>query len=80
MDKSELTKEEKNAIASLKRLAKRWPSSLRLICVDGGDLAIVKRGISDRDFMDSVDIDVQPCAMLRDIHGEHNEFGKKPIR
>lgn len=31
----ELTKEEKNAIASLKRLAKRWPDSLWLFAGSG---------------------------------------------
>ncbi len=31
----DLTKEEKNAIASLKRLAKRWPETLWLLAADG---------------------------------------------
>lgn len=32
---SDLTKEERLAIASLKRLAKRWPKSLDLWAMDG---------------------------------------------
>ncbi len=31
-----MTKEEKNAIKTLKRLAKRWPKSLWLFAVSGG--------------------------------------------
>lgn len=39
--KFDLTKEEKNAINTLKRLAKRWPESLWLFST-GGDLSVMK--------------------------------------
>lgn len=39
----ELTKEEKAAIKSLKRLAKRWPSSLWIFAGSSGGLTIIKK-------------------------------------
>ena len=77
MDETKLTRDEKNAIASLKRLANRWPGTLRMIVIDGGDLTICKYGVSCDDVCEIVDIDVQPCCVLTDIHGEQNEFGNK---
>jgi len=37
----DLTKEEKNAIAALKRLAKRWPNTLWLFA-DGGSVNVMR--------------------------------------
>jgi len=38
----DITQEEKQAIASLKRLAKRWPDSLWLFCGGQQGIAIMK--------------------------------------
>ena len=35
MDRDDLTSEERNAIAALERLAKRWPPSLMLFSLSG---------------------------------------------
>lgn len=43
MSDIELTKEEKNAIASLKRLAKRWPETLWLFSASG-TLCVMRLG------------------------------------
>lgn len=42
MNQQELTKEEKNAINTLHRLAKRWPDSLWLYSASGS-LCVMKR-------------------------------------
>ena len=47
-DDTSLTPEERRAISSLKRLAKRWPKSLWLFSA-GGSLHVMRRG-PDGDF------------------------------
>ena len=44
-----LTKEERNAIASLKRLAKRWPKSLWLFA--NMDLTVLRKNAEGRQAM-----------------------------
>lgn len=59
-DSIELTKEEEKAIASLKRLAKRWPETLHVFC--SGTMFVRKGGNGAR-----FDVDV--------IHGIPNDGG-----
>jgi len=41
--KMDLTKEERNAINALKRLSKRWPSTLWLFSGEGGHISVMKK-------------------------------------
>jgi hypothetical protein len=41
----DLSDEEKRAIASLKRLAKRWPDTLWLFCGGQKGIAVMKAGV-----------------------------------
>ncbi len=69
----ELTKEERNAINSLKRLAKRWPKSLWLFsaggelhvmkCNKAGDRAITPPGPNHFLVTESVDPDFSVCTI-----------------
>jgi len=42
MTKIKLTKEERNAIATLKRLADRWPASLWIFAGGDGQLSVMR--------------------------------------
>lgn len=64
----ELSKEERSAIAALKRLEKRWPKTLWLFatglsisvmrCGKGGEHVTDHSGCMDQDYIiDSIDID-----------------------
>lgn len=64
----ELTKAEKAAISSMRRLAKRWPPSLRVIIIDGDYLHIVKRGVPSSDIQESIRFETVPCSVLTDVH------------
>lgn len=68
MDLGELTKEEKNAIASFKRLAACWPSSLHVIVVDGDCVSVCKHGVPSREICERVELNVTPCIYLEDVH------------
>lgn len=67
----DLTAEERRAIAALKRLAKTWPRSLRLISMEGS-LHVIRT--NDRDFLDP-DSDDRSAGVIADIHGIPNTGG-----
>lgn len=70
-DEPVLTKQEREVIASLKRLAKRWPKTLTL-AIMGGDLVVVRTGyprLLAADSSDAFD------AILDDIEGIPNTGG-----
>lgn len=68
----ELTREEKNAIASLRRLANRWPDSLHAIVIDGDCIKVCKYGVPSDEICESVPFQTSPCAVLTDIHDDMN--------
>lgn len=67
----ELTPEEERAIASLKRLARKWPRSLTLVSM-GGTLSVVRT--NDERFDSPSGIDRQE-AIVADIGGIPNTGG-----
>lgn len=64
----ELTYEEKWAIASLQRIAKRWPQSLTLLVSDF-DLVIIRSGEP------GMDLDLNKQEVLASIKGIPNNAG-----
>lgn len=67
----DLTDDEAKAIASLERLAKRWPKTLRLVSMSG-DLAVVHT--KDDRFLSDDSLERQE-AVLADIRGIPNTGG-----
>lgn len=67
-----LTPEERNAIASLRRLAKRWPQSLTLASMDGS-LVVFRTG--DERFHDIDGGDRTASVIADDFYGIPNEGG-----
>jgi len=51
-----LTEEEEKAIASFKRLAKKWPKSLWLYAASG-TMCVMKKDEEDRQAMDGEEVD-----------------------
>jgi hypothetical protein len=72
---TDLTSEERNAIAALERLAKRWPQTLKLISMDG-NLHIVRAGDprADLQFGSAMGQERQE-AIIADIEGIPNDGG-----
>lgn len=70
MSKIRLTDEERNAIASLRRLAKRWPRSLTLASMDGS-LVVFRTG----DPVFDGDTNRGECVIADDFAGIPNEGG-----
>lgn len=70
-DMADVTPEEARAIASLKRLAAKWPRSLTLASM-GGSLVVVHT--NDERF-DSAGTVERETAVLADIHGIPNTGG-----
>ena len=72
----ELTASEQNAIAALRRLAKRWPKTLTLVSMDGGlqvvDTAIY-HAINGPETPDAATR--QGMCVLADINGIPNDGG-----
>jgi hypothetical protein len=66
-----LTPEEERAIASLKRLSKKWPRSLTLASMDGS-LHVIRTG--DEAFSDGDGAERQD-GIIADIHGIPNTGG-----
>lgn len=71
MSEGNITEEERKAIASLQRLAKRWPRSLRLVSM-GGELSVVHSN-DERFFSD--DTAERQEAVIGDIRGIPNTGG-----
>lgn len=69
---SALTPEERNAIASLRRLAKRWPRTLTLASMDGS-LVVYRTG--DERFDDLDGGDRTDAVIADDFHGIPNTGG-----
>lgn len=70
-DEFNLTAEEAKVIASLQRLAKRWPNTLRLVSMDGS-LHVVR---ADDDRFHSEDSMERVQSIIADIHGIPHEGG-----
>lgn len=70
-DERELTTEERRAIESLKRLARRWPRTLTLASMSG-DLCVIRTG--DPRFTGDGSLDRQE-AIVADIRGIPNTGG-----
>lgn len=66
---SELTKEEKRWISSLRRLAARKPKHLRLYVTDS-DLNVCKDGVSSNDIAEKVSLDIGSGCYLLDLHDD----------
>lgn len=71
IDEPELTAEEKRAVASLKRLAGRWPRSLTVASM-GGSLVVVRTGDERFDYGGSLE---RQEAVVADIYGIPNTGG-----
>ncbi|WP_251151355.1 hypothetical protein [Cellulosimicrobium sp. Marseille-Q4280] len=71
MDDDDLTADERRAIASLQRLARRWPRTLTLASM-GGDLAVVRTG--DPRFLGE-DSAARQEAIVADVRGIPNTGG-----
>lgn len=71
IDPDVLTDDEQKAIASLKRLARKWPRSLTLVSM-GGALAIIHTG--DPRFLEDSALE-RHDAILDDIRGIPNTGG-----
>jgi hypothetical protein len=69
----ELSDEERKAIASLQRLAKRWPRSLTLASM-GGQLVVVHTDSPVFQELDGSNLNRHE-AVLADIHGIPNTGG-----
>lgn len=67
----ELTGPERNAIAALQRLAKRWPRSLKLVSMDGA-LAVIRNG--DPRYGASGGVERQECIIAH-VDGIPNDGG-----
>ena len=75
MDIENLTSEERNAIAALERLAKRWPPSLKLISMDG-NLHVIRNGDARYHLGEGrADGHVRQQAIIADIDGIPNDGG-----
>lgn len=70
MTEAELTEDERRTIASLKRLAKKWPCSLILASMDG-ELVVMH---TDGRF-DSLGSSLDRDKVLAEIKGIHNTGG-----
>jgi hypothetical protein len=72
----DLTDEEQRAIDSLKRLAKRWPRTLKLVSMDGS-LAVILNGDPRYDFDHGTGsgAERQQC-IIADIEGIPNDGGE----
>ena len=66
----DLTSEERNAIAALQRLAKRWPPSLMLLSMDG-NLEVVRSA----DWQQLAGADELPERIIATIDGIPNDGG-----
>jgi hypothetical protein len=64
---------ERKAIASLERLAKRWPRSLKLVSMDGS-LAVIRNGDPRFDSEQRVGVERQACVIAH-IDGIPNDGG-----
>ena len=69
----ELTKEETNAIASLRRLANRWPDGLWLFSASGA-LCVMRAGENGEHVMTD-DGGVDPDYIITQILGIDNDGG-----
>lgn len=67
---AELTKEERGAISSLRRLAKRWPETLNLYVLDGDYLYVCKKGVPSDEICEEVHFGVSPGCVLTDMHDD----------
>ncbi len=67
-----MTKEEQNAINSLKRLAKRWPKSLELFS-QSGSLEVRRAGWSD--ISEEYSLELEKKYVICIIHGIPNDGG-----
>lgn len=74
MDAENLTGEERRAIASLERLAKRWPRSLMLFSASGSLLVLRNDGHSV-ERLGSRDAAEQYATILASIDGIPNDGG-----
>jgi hypothetical protein len=70
---AELTDEERKAIASLQRLAKRWPRSLTLASM-GGQLVVVRTDSPLFQELDGSNLN-RHKAVIADVHGIPNTGG-----
>lgn len=67
----DLTDQERKAIASLQRLGKRWPRTLRLASLDG---SLVVQDLRHPG-VHSLDAAEREAAVVADIHGIPNDGG-----
>lgn len=70
-DVNAVTPEEESAIKSLKRLARKWPKTLRLVSM-GGQLHVVHTNDERMQSEDSIE---RGEAVIEDIHGIPNDGG-----
>ena len=71
-DNRDLNKTERDAIAALRRLAKRWPRSLTLASMDG-ELVVIRTG--DERFDDRNGGDRDDAVIADDFRGIPNTGG-----
>lgn len=65
-----LTKEEINAINTLKRLEKRWPDSLWLMVDDSGNLHVMRKIDFDRVMENDGRVNMEQCLEVIRIESD----------
>ena len=70
----DLTDEEERAIASLKRVAKKWPDSLWLFCGGQSGMAVMRYS-EDGHAVHTVNGGVDPDYQVDEIHGIDSDGG-----
>lgn len=68
-----LTAEEKRAVASLRRLAKRWPNSLWIFAT-GGDLHVMQKGAEGRRYVEGGGADPQALVAVVPIECDGGDW------
>jgi hypothetical protein len=70
-----ITKEEKNAINTLQKLAKKWPSSLWLFSASGCLCVMKKKDNGERAILpDGLSMDQDYCINTIDIENEGGDW------
>ena len=71
---ADLTEEERKAIASLKRVAQKWPESLWLFA-GNGSLCVMKKGEDGERVMNDTEcVDESYCVDTIDIENDGGDF------
>jgi hypothetical protein len=68
MSEDDFTKEERNWISRVRRAMYEKPQHLHLYVIDGDSIVVCKEGVDCCELSASIDVEINPCAMLTDVH------------